>query len=472
MDPSQGRPRRDIAYPGEPGVGDARPPFAADHETTRWLFALNRRGIRPGLRRIRGLLEALGHPERGLRTLVVAGTNGKGSTTRLLARLLQDAGHRVACYTSPHLLQVYERLTLDDVPVPGEEFRRAVEALRLHVDAHESSWFETLTAAALSVAREAGAEVLCCEAGLGGRLDATNALPHEALLLTGVSLDHQHILGGTREEILDEKLGLLKDGAPLFSAVDDALRPRVFTTAVSAGSPCHFLDELTRRDDHGDTWDLVTRRATYAGLPDLGAPITRRNAALALLALDELGAAGGLAPPPDPAASLRSVFLPGRFQLVLTGPDLLVDTAHNAEAVELALTAFLERPCAGRRLVLFGGLADKDPGAEAGRLMARCDKVYASPVSLPRSRNPESLKSLMDRWGLDAQNAVEVHDDLGQALAALIAALRPEDAVLACGSCFLVAETLYRLGWRSLEATRRPRPAGPVFAAFPDGELT
>ena len=471
MGDTGGRPYRDVAYPGEPGVGDtARPPFVADHPTTQWLFALNRRGIRPGLRRIHGLLEDLGHPERGMRTLVVAGTNGKGSTTRLLARLLQDAGHRVACYTSPHLLQVYERLTLDDAPVPPEDFRRIVESLRPSVDRHEASWFETLTAASLAAAREAGAEVLCCEAGLGGRLDASNALPHEALLLTGVSLDHQHILGETRPEIAAEKLGLLKPGAPLFSAVDAELRPQVFAAAVAAGSPCHFLDELVRLEDHGATWDLVTRRSVYAGLPDLGAPIMRRNAALALLCLDELAAAGGLAPPADPAASLRATFLPGRFQKVLSAPDLFVDTAHNAEALEIALGTFLERPCAGRRFVLFGGLADKDPGEAAGPLLARADRVLAAPVSLPRSRNLEQLKSLMDRWGLDAQNNVHVHTDLGDAISALIADARPEDAVLACGSCFLVAEVLHRLGWRTLEETRPPRAAAPVFASLSDGD--
>lgn len=471
MGDTGGRPYRDISYPGEPGVGEfARPPFVADHETTRWLFALNRRGIRPGLRRIRGLLEDLGHPERAFRILVVAGTNGKGSTTRLLARLLQDAGHRVACYTSPHLLQVYERLTLDDAPVRPEEFHRAVDRLRPLVDRHEASWFETLTAASLDVARDAGVEFFCCETGLGGRLDASNALPHEALLLTGVSLDHQHILGDTVAEIAAEKLGLLKAGAPLFTAVGEALRPQVFAAAVAAGSSCHFLDELARLDDRGGRWDLVTRRSVFAGLPDLGSPIMRRNAALALLCLDELAAAGGPAPPPDPAASLGAVFLPGRFQPILAEPDVFVDTAHNAEALGIALSTFLERPCAGRRFVIFGGLADKDPGKAAGRLLARVDRVLAAPVALPRSRNPEQLKSLMDRWGLDAQNAVEVHDDLGGALAATIAAVRPQDAVLACGSCFLVAEVLYRLGWRTLEATRRTRPAGPVFASYPDGD--
>ena len=467
------KPYDDISYPGEPGVGDrAHPPFAPDNETTRWLFALNRLGIRPGLRRIRGLLEDLGHPERAFRILVTAGTNGKGSTTRLLARLLQDAGYRTACFTSPHLLRVYERLTLDDLPVEPDLFCRTAESLRSSVERHEASWFETLTATSLAVAREAGVDVFCCETGLGGRLDASNVLPHEALLLTGVSLDHQNILGETVAEIAAEKLGLLKPDAPLFTAVTGELRGQVFAAAVAAGSPCHFLDELVRVEDRGEVWDLTTRRRRFADLPVLRPPPMRRNAALALFCLDELAAAGVFDLPDDPAASLRRVFLPGRFQRILSGPDFLVDTAHNAEALAVALTGFLDRPCAGRRIVLFGGLAEKDPGDEAGRLLARADAVLAAPVGLPRSRNPGQLKSLMDRWSLTAHNAVDVHDDLAAALRTLAGVVSPQDSVLACGSCFLVAEVLRALGFRSLEDTRRVREAGPVLKGLRDGEMS
>ncbi len=130
------------AHPGEPGVGvDLCPPFVAGDEPTAWLFSLNRFGIRPGLSRIEGLLADLGHPERELRTLVVAGTNGKGSTTRILACLLQAAGHKVATYTSPHLLRVHERIQIDDQPVPADEFAERVRAIRPLTEKHGASWF-------------------------------------------------------------------------------------------------------------------------------------------------------------------------------------------------------------------------------------------------------------------------------------------------------------------------------------------
>ena len=467
-DPSRGTPA-DPVFPGEPGVRvDARPPFAADCPVTRWLFALNRKGIRPGLGRVRGLLEDMGHPEQGLTTLVTAGTNGKGSTTRMLARLLQDAGLKVACYTSPHLLRGHERLTFDDRPVDPDAFRSMVESLRPSVDRHESSWFETLTAAAVGLSRDAGVDVLCCETGLGGRLDASNALPPAAVLLTGVSLDHQHILGETVEEIADEKLGLLKEGVPFFTALTGDLKSRAFAAAVAAGAPAHFLDELTRIDDDGDGWRLTTRTRVHDGLPDLGSPVMRRNAGLALMALEELAGRGVVPDVTDAAASLRRLFLPGRFQQVLSGPDWFVDTAHNPEALEGVLRTFLGRPCEGRRHVLFGGMHDKDPGDAAGRLLREADSVVCAPVALPRSRNPEELESLMDRWGLAGDNDAVVHRDLDDALDDLARRAGPGDAVLCTGSCFLVADALWRLGVRDLEETRTVRPASDVLSGRMD----
>ncbi len=462
-------PRKRIAV--EPGVSlTAPPPFAPDHPDLAWLFSLNRHGFRPGLRRIRGLLADLGHPERSFRSLVVAGTNGKGSTTRLLAGLCRAAGYRTATYTSPHLLRVTERLEIDGRPVDRELFLAAAARVRPLVERHAASWFETLTAIAALVCREQGCEVLCCEVGLGGRLDATRALPASAVLLTGVALDHQRILGETRERIAAEKLGLLAPGVPLLSGVDAELRPQVFQAAVAVGAPCLFVDEVCRLEGDDTGWRLATRRRSYEDLPPLSPPVMRRNAALALLALEELAARDPWwRLPDDPAAALAGVFLPGRFQWLLEGPDVLFDTAHNDEALTIALDAFLARPCAGRRLVLFGGMADKTPGPGVGERLGRCDRVHAAPPSLPRARNPRQLEALLrDRWRLPS-TLVSIHATVAGALAAVAAEAHPRDAVLVCGSCFLVAEALHRLGYEDLEATRERRSAAAVLARITDG---
>ncbi len=453
------------AVPGEAGIGAGLPPpFAAPDDDTSWLFSLNRFGIRPGLMRIEALLAHLGHPERDLRTLVVAGTNGKGSTTLILTRLLRAAGYKVATFTSPHLLQVYERICIDEEPIDPALFAARVRALRPVVERQEASWFETLTAVATQVVRECGADVFCCEAGLGGRLDATNALPARATILTSIGLDHQHLLGETRELILAEKLGLLKPGVPFFCAVDPDLRGQAFAAAVQAGSPCHFLDELASPGDPGadGTWTLALRERTFAGLPGLGAPVLRRNLSLSLLALDELEKRGELRLPDDVPAALRELHLPGRFQTVANAPDVVVDTAHNAQALAAALTAFAARPCRGRRIVIIGAMADKPAPPELGDWLRGFDAVTAAVVNLPRSRNRADWEALFAAWGLTAPAAHSVVDSVAAALEYWGPRLRPDDAVLVTGSCFMVGEALYQLGFRTLAETRRPRPAGEI----------
>ncbi len=464
MDRRPGRDPEPSGFTGEPGVGvDLPPPFRADDPDLAWLFALNRRGIRPGLRRIRGLLADLGHPEDGLRTLVVAGTNGKGSTTRILARLLRARGFRVATYTSPHLLQVTERVQIDERPLETGEFAARVRALRPHIERHEASWFESLTALAVQAAAEADVDFLCCETGLGGRLDASNALPAQATLLTGVGLDHQHILGETLAEIAAEKLGLLKPGVPVFCALPEELKPQAFTAAVRAGAPCHFLDEVARWPEGGDeapgTWTLTLRDRVLEGLPDLGMPFMRRNTALALLALAELEKDLETALVPDaPAVALGNLFLPGRYHRVLSRPDWIFDTAHNVQALTATLARFLRERCGGRRTLLLGGMRDKQWNDGVRDLVRSMDEVVLTPVSLPRSRGTGELEELAAAWELDAR----VAGDPGAALALLGERLGPDDAVLVTGSCFLVAEALHRLGITDLEETRDVRPAADV----------
>ena len=467
------------AHPGFTGVGvDLAPPFVAGDDPTRWLFSLNRFGIRPGLSRVEGLLKDLGHPEKKLRTIVTAGTNGKGSTTRILARLLQDAGHKVATYTSPHLLRVHERIQINDKSVEAADFAARVEAIRPLTEKYEASWFETLSALAVQIAADEDVDYLCCETGLGGRLDASNALPAIATLLTTVGLDHERILGETLTEIAAEKMGLLKKGVPFFTGLAEDLRGQAFMSAVTAGSPCFFLDELARWPENGPgTWDLILRSHVHAGLPDPGTPAMRRNVALALLALTELEESRGeKLLPDDPAASLGNLFLPGRYQRVLMNPTWIFDTAHNAQALTQALREFQRTPCAGRRVVLFGAMLDKGMSSDLAPLLAGCDHLVGLPVSLPRSRTPDELASLFVEMGYEPGamenlwgNRCTVAPDMESGLKSVAAGLRPNDLVLVTGSCFTVAEILHRTGVKDLDETREVREAEPVLRRLIDG---
>jgi dihydrofolate synthase/folylpolyglutamate synthase len=440
----------------------------AQDEATRWLFGLNRFGIRPGLQRIEALLAELGHPQRQVQSLVIAGTNGKGSTTIMLGALLQAAGYRVACFTSPHLLRVHERITIGGHPYPADRFAEKVRLLRPAIERCEASWFESLTALAVAISREEKVDFLCSEVGLGGRLDATNALPATAILLTSVALDHGHILGQTLPEIAAEKLGLLKAATPLFSAVGPQLRRQVFEAAVRARSPCYFLDELMHWHQQDNRLVLTSRRSVLPDLPLLPLPVLSRNLALAWLCVEELEAQGVLRRPRDPARALRNAFLPGRFQLVLRHPDWIFDTAHNGEALCASLEALLALPVRGRRLILFGCMRDKALGPEVGALLRRCDGVVSAPIGLPRSRNQQELAALLQEWGMPRHHQDSIASDCGAALRQLAQTVDQADAVLVTGSCFLVAEVLYQLGFRDIQQTRTAQPAPAVLARLSD----
>ena len=275
-----------------------------------------------------------------------------------------------------------------------------------------------------------------------------------------------------RAEILAEKLGLLKEGVPCFCGVDEELRPEVFRAAVEARAPVHFLDELTHWDEAPGDWDLVLRDRVYAGLPDPGAPVLRRNVALALLALTGLQQqGGGTWLPADPAAALRNLFLPGRYQRVLTGPDWICDVAHNTQALTGVLTAFRDRICRGRRVLLLGAMHDKPLALELAPLVAAFDVVLAAPVNLPRSRTVEELEETLAAWNLAPTawtgalpDRCAVAPSIPAAMAALAGELDPDDAVLVTGSCFTVAEVLWELGVRDLDRIREAEPAPAIMA--------
>jgi len=247
-------------------------------------------------------------------------------------------------------------------------------------------------------------------------------------------------------------------------------------SAVTTGSPCHFLDELARWPGHdGRPWDLTLRQTIYKDLPDFGTPVMQRNVALALLALHELSLSRReKLLPDDPAAALRNLFLPGRYQMVLQQPDWIFDTAHNAQALSQALAAFLaegERLKSGRNIVIYGAMEDKGTPPELAALFGKCDHVVGVPVTLPRSCTPDELRARFLSLGQSPsapsslwQSQCCVFDELGEALSAVAAGLQPEDRVLVTGSCFMVAETLYKMGVENLADVRLAKSAQPVLA--------
>lgn len=316
-----------------------------------WLFARQRFGVQLGLERMRALLAALDHPEGAFESLLVGGTNGKGSVTSTLASILHAAGRPVGRFTSPHLTHFRERFTLAGEPVGEAPLLRALKDVRPHAERLGATFFEITTAVALLLFARAGVTVAVMEVGLGGRLDATNALSPRLSVITGVALDHTEVLGGTVAEIAIEKAGILRPGRlALTGAAGEALAV-IAREAARLGAPLWRLGHeisVTARDEgwRGSSLTVGTPAGALAVRTPLIGAHQVPNTALAVAAARALEV-------PDAAIvrGVAGVRWPGRLEPVpYRGRTVLLDGAHNpAAAAALAAGAHLVNDVSGLR---------------------------------------------------------------------------------------------------------------------------
>jgi dihydrofolate synthase/folylpolyglutamate synthase len=381
-----------------------------------WLYGSQTFGIKLGLDNTRRLLAAAGDPQERLKFLHVAGTNGKGSTCAMMDAVLRAAGHRTGLYTSPHLADFRERIRVDGVMIPEAA---AAEGLTLLREAaarwdHAPTFFEIATVlAAWWFARE-GVGFVVWETGMGGRLDATNAVKPLVSVLTPVGLDHQKWLGGTLPLIAAEKAGILKPGVPAVSAPQAEEVRAVFTAqAAAVGAALVFVDS---------PWE--------SGPVGLAGSHQKWNAALALAALRAAGVSfTGVAA----QAGLAGVIWPGRFQRL--GENLVVDGAHNPAAVSALVTTWREVFGEARGRLVFGALRDKDAAQLLSMLRPIADEVWLVTVSGARGASVDELRPAAAAAGFKVVHEATV-------TAALAAARGLGGPVLVTGSLFLAGEVL------------------------------
>jgi dihydrofolate synthase / folylpolyglutamate synthase len=413
------------------------------------LAPFERSGMRPGLDRIHALLDRLGHPESGLRILHVGGTNGKGSVCALAEAVLRAAGWRTGLYTSPHLLDVAERIQIDGAPIRRPELGRQAAALGSSLDGAATTFFEAMTAAAFGAFRDAGVDVAVMEVGLGGRWDATNVGAPVASTITRVDYDHQEYLGHRLEEIAAEKAAIIRNprGIALSAAQAPEAMGVVETRCHALGVPLLTVGreirfEVVRSDvaGHrlhvaGPDWELRDLEVALAGA------YQPANAALALAAVRALAAETGRSVPDDAVrAGCAAVRWPGRFQ-VIPGrrgrPTVVLDGAHNPGGAT-ALAASLARHFPGARLTLVVGIsADKDRAGILKALVPLARRCVLTAAAHPRATSPAELSAAL---GPSEAEVVLAPD----AASALSRALDDPDADVVCvaGSLFLVADAL------------------------------
>ena len=329
----------------------------------RFVLGLSPSAMTLGLGNISALMDRLGHPERAFRSVLIAGTNGKGSTTTMLASILAHEGLRTGRYISPHVFHVAERISVDGEFATIEELEAAAARIAPLRDEIPYSYFEALTAIAFLIFAERGVEVAALEVGLGGRFDATNIVAPSASIITSISLDHRRILGDTEEAILGEKLGVTRPGVPLFvGALKPALMAIVRARGQRDGFPVRGLPDIGSAEIQSESLaglevELRTARAGYGRVrvPFAGA----HQADNALLAL---GVAETLVPHPSHIREgIEQAFIAGRFQVIeKAGRTFVLDIAHNEEALRVTadhLAAFAPRD---EVLLIFGLLRRKE----------------------------------------------------------------------------------------------------------------
>jgi dihydrofolate synthase/folylpolyglutamate synthase len=426
---------------------------------------------------MRVLLRALAHPERSFRSVLISGTNGKGSTAATLASILQAAGHRTGLYTSPHLLRVNERIQVNGEALDDSEFGDIHDMVdrtaRRLVASGELPWhpsfFEMLTAMAFERFARAGVEIAVLEVGMGGRLDATNVVEPVVAVITDISLDHQKFLGNTVSEIAREKAGIIRPGGvvvtlPQHPEANDVIGNTILERRARAVSAVKYVPPVSPGAAAAPALAPTESRSTYP-LRVMGEEIVvasplvgrhqLRNVALAIAAAEELNAASIRVSTRDVEHGIRETRWPGRFQRMAAcggWPEMVLDVAHNpagAWALRSTLSQYYsERPFT----LVFGMMRDKAVGEVAEILFPLAERVIATRAENPRSASPEEIRESAARAGVEiiCEPSVAAALERARELAG-VAGL-----VVVTGSIYVVGEALRAVSRRQSPTRREP----------------
>lgn len=381
-----------------------------------WLYSTQFYGIKLGLDNVQRLLRELGLPAAGQRFIHVAGTNGKGSTCAFMHSILREAGINAGLFTSPHLIHFGERIRDAERMITPEEIAGGIRRLRERVagwDPHPT-FFELTLALALEWFAQRGNPWVVLETGLGGRLDATNAITPAVSVITPIGWDHMDMLGDTLAKIAAEKAGIIKPGVPVVTMTQDT----------------EVLDVIARRAaERGAALTVID--TPWHGEIGLAGPHQRWNAAMAVAAL---GAAGFHFDEAVILRGLREVQWPARFQ---KAGSCIIDGAHNIDAARVLAQTWREQFPNEKAEIIFGAVAGKDTAAVLRELAPIAACWHFTGFESPRALTPEALREMWDGLGLE-DRAVRMHARVVDALEAV----KPEGQVLIAGSLYLAGETL------------------------------
>ena len=402
------------------------------------------------LERMRLLLKKLGNPHDSFKSIHVAGTKGKGSTCAMIASMLQACGYKVGLYTSPHLVDIRERIAVNGELISHADFARLIRNVEPIAAKMKPmpTYFDVLTAVAFRHFADQKIDIAVVETGLGGRLDSTNVIKPEVTAITNISKDHMAQLGNTLAKIAAEKAGIFKPGVPAVSALQDPEAEAVLKAAAEkVGAPFDvtgktiefsYRFESSRMLGPHNRICLTTPNSKFE---HLAVPLVGEhqaiNCGLALSVLDKLKTRGFNIPEAKAMEGLAKTTVPGRMEMVSSNPRVIVDGAHNAASLDALMKAIGQHVPYDSMVVIFGCCADKDIPGMLERITSGADKVIFTKVDNIRSANPDELAArYVELYGKMAQVATTLDEALGIANRAVTR----EDLICITGSFYLVGE--------------------------------
>ena len=390
-------------------------------EAVQFIHSVSWMGSRPGLSRITELCRRMGDPQKDLRCIHIAGTNGKGSTAAYLTAVLRAAGYRVGTFTSPYVRTFTERIAIDGSPVSNYLLAKAVEAAKPHAEAMEDrpTEFELITAVGFEIFRRKKVDVVVLEVGLGGRYDSTNIIESPLCsVITGIAFDHVQILGNTLGAIAGEKAGIIKAGCPVVTArLDPEAEAVVAAEAREKASPRTVVDPdriLVHRDTVGGiVFDYKDRKNLCTTLIGAYQP---RNIALVCETVDALRKQGMDISETALYGGIAAAKWPARFELLQADPPVVFDGGHNEEGVRAAVET-AKRVLGGKVVVLTGVMADKAYGTMVGLIAEVAAEVFTLRPDNPRAMAADALAAVYGEIGVKATPSDSIASALSKARA-------------------------------------------------------
>ncbi|MDG2422666.1 MAG: bifunctional folylpolyglutamate synthase/dihydrofolate synthase [Phycisphaerales bacterium] len=403
------------------------------------------------LDRMSKLLDALGNPQESVRTAHIAGTVGKGSTVAMIASILQHADFTVGTFTSPHLMDIRERIAINGQMIEKSAFTSLASQVCKIAEKHtpDATYFELLTGMAIQYFAEQAVDIAIIETGLGGRLDATNLTHPDITLLTLVDYDHMHLLGKDLESIAAEKAGIMKPGIPVISvpqapAAEEVLRAKaeeIGTSIRFVSKEIEFSSRFCVSDDLGPHTRicLITGRSQYMHLPvPLPGGHQATNCALALAAIDSIAGESETIEESIVYRGLADTTVPGRMERVWQKPAILVDGAHNPASLECLMRTVGAHIPNDSMICIFGCCQDKDIDGLLDKVALGGDKIIFTKASnQPRAAEPEDLAK---RFAERHNRVCQVEPQLASALETAAQAASRDDLICITGSFYLVGE--------------------------------